>query len=29
VDDLHGFSKDEVQMIMRDNGLGLVERRPV
>lgn len=28
VDDLTGFSKDEVQMIMRDNGLGLAVRRP-
>jgi predicted TIM-barrel fold metal-dependent hydrolase len=26
--DLPGFSKDELQLIMRDNGLGLVERRP-
>ncbi|MEZ4333635.1 MAG: amidohydrolase family protein [Myxococcota bacterium] len=29
VDDLSGFSKDEVQLIMRDNGLGLATRRPV
>ena len=28
VNDLHGFSKDEVQLIMRDNGLSLVTRRP-
>ena len=28
VDDLPGFSKDDVQLIMRDNGLGLVQRRP-
>jgi len=27
VDDLPGFSKDEVQLIMRDNGMGLVQRR--
>jgi predicted TIM-barrel fold metal-dependent hydrolase len=28
VDDLPSFSKDDVQLIMRDNGLGLVQRRP-
>ena len=28
VNDLPGFSKDDVQLIMRDNGLGLVQRRP-
>ena len=28
VNDLPGFSKNEVQQIMRDNGLGLVQRRP-
>jgi predicted TIM-barrel fold metal-dependent hydrolase len=27
VDDLRGFSKDEVQLIMRDNGMELVQRR--
>ena len=29
VDDLHGFSKDEIRLIMRDNGKGLVQLRPV
>lgn len=28
VHDLEGFSKDEIQLIMRDNGLSLTERRP-
>jgi predicted TIM-barrel fold metal-dependent hydrolase len=28
VNDLPGFAKDEVQLIMRDNGMGLVQRRP-
>ena len=29
VNDLPGFSDDEIRLIMRDNGLGLVERRPL
>ena len=29
VNDLPGFSKDDIRLIMRDNGMGLVQRRPV
>ena len=29
VNDLPGFSQDEIRLIMRDNGLGLVQRQPL